>query len=63
MNRFVDFVGTEHGPAEALQSDDVTFESRHACFLDRSLSSQLFGRWNPTKVEVPENGQNEHHPG
>ncbi len=35
INLFVDFLVTKHGLAEALQSDDVAFESLHAYFVDR----------------------------
>ncbi|MFE9321522.1 TetR/AcrR family transcriptional regulator [Nocardia sp. NPDC052278] len=35
INLFVDFVATKHGLAEALQSDDPTFETLHTYFLDR----------------------------
>ncbi|WP_433757704.1 TetR/AcrR family transcriptional regulator [Nocardia sp. CA-135398] len=35
INLFVDFLITKHGLAEALQSDDPTFETLHAYFLDR----------------------------
>ncbi|MEV5839378.1 TetR/AcrR family transcriptional regulator [Nocardia sp. NPDC052112] len=35
INLFVDFLVTKHGLAEALQSDDPTFETLHAYFLDR----------------------------
>ena len=34
---FVDFLVTKHGLAEALHSDDATFETLHAYFLDRLL--------------------------
>jgi AcrR family transcriptional regulator len=32
---FTDFLTTKHGLAEALQSDDATFATLHAYFLDR----------------------------
>jgi AcrR family transcriptional regulator len=35
INLFVDFLVTKHGLAQALQSDDATFETLHAYFLDR----------------------------
>ncbi|MEU8181590.1 TetR/AcrR family transcriptional regulator [Micromonospora sp. NPDC049044] len=35
INLFVDFLVTKHGLAEALQSDNATFETLHAYFLDR----------------------------
>lgn len=35
INLFVDFLITKHGLAEALQSDDPTFQTLHAYFLDR----------------------------
>ncbi|MCX4093964.1 TetR/AcrR family transcriptional regulator [Nocardia sp. alder85J] len=35
INLFVDFLVTKHGLAEALQSDDPTFQSLHTYFLDR----------------------------
>lgn len=35
INLFVDFLVTKHGLARALQSDDATFETLHAYFLDR----------------------------
>lgn len=35
IDLFVDFLVTKHGLAEALQSDDTTFEALHAYFLDR----------------------------
>lgn len=35
MDLFVDFLVTKHGLAEALQSDDATFQTLHAYFLDR----------------------------
>ncbi|MEV6362899.1 TetR/AcrR family transcriptional regulator [Nocardia asteroides] len=34
---FVDFLGTKHGLAEALQSDDAAFATLHTYFLDRLL--------------------------
>jgi AcrR family transcriptional regulator len=37
IDLFVDFLVTKHGLAEALQSDDVTFVTLHAYFLDRLL--------------------------
>lgn len=35
INLFVDFLLTKHGLAGALQSDNASFESLHAYFLDR----------------------------
>ena len=35
INLFVDFLVTKHGLAKALQSDQATFETLHAYFLDR----------------------------
>ena len=35
INLFVDFLVTKHGLAEALQSDDVRFQTLHSYFLDR----------------------------
>jgi AcrR family transcriptional regulator len=35
INLFVDFLVTKHGLAKALQSDDASFQSLHAYFLDR----------------------------
>lgn len=35
IDLFVDFLVTKHGLAEALQSDDATFQTLHAYFLDR----------------------------
>jgi AcrR family transcriptional regulator len=35
IDLFVDFLVTKHGLAEALQSDDATFETLHTYFLDR----------------------------
>ncbi|MGR6318799.1 TetR/AcrR family transcriptional regulator [Micromonospora soli] len=35
IDLFVDFLVTKHGLAEALQSDDATFETLHAYFLNR----------------------------
>jgi AcrR family transcriptional regulator len=35
INLFVDFLVTEHGLAQALQSDAAAFETLHAYFLDR----------------------------
>jgi AcrR family transcriptional regulator len=35
IGQFVDFLITKHGLANALQSDDPTFEMLHAYFLDR----------------------------
>ncbi|MDM4720223.1 TetR/AcrR family transcriptional regulator [Micromonospora sp. WMMA1363] len=35
IDLFVDFLVTKHGLAEALQSDDATFQALHAYFLDR----------------------------
>jgi AcrR family transcriptional regulator len=37
IDLFVDFLVTKHGLAEALQSDDATFATLHAYFLDRLL--------------------------
>ncbi|MET7423729.1 TetR/AcrR family transcriptional regulator [Dactylosporangium sp. NPDC005555] len=37
IDLFVDFLVTKHGLAEAMQSDDATFESLHAYFIDRLL--------------------------
>jgi AcrR family transcriptional regulator len=37
IDLFVDFLVTKHGLAEALQSDDPTFVTLHAYFLDRLL--------------------------
>lgn len=37
IDLFVDFLVTKHGLAEALQSDDATFQALHAQFLDRLL--------------------------
>jgi AcrR family transcriptional regulator len=37
IDRFVDFLVTKHGLAEALQSGDARFESLHAYFLERLL--------------------------
>lgn len=37
VDLFVDFLVTKHGLAEALQSDDTTFQSLHAYFIDRLL--------------------------
>ncbi|WP_192772603.1 TetR/AcrR family transcriptional regulator [Plantactinospora soyae] len=37
IDLFVDFLVTKHGLAEALQSDDATFVTLHAYFLDRLL--------------------------
>ncbi|MFE3545788.1 TetR/AcrR family transcriptional regulator [Nocardia sp. NPDC059177] len=37
IDRFVDFLVTKHGLAEALQSDDTAFETLHTYFLDRLL--------------------------
>lgn len=37
INLFVDFLVTKHGLAQALQSDDVAFQTLHAQFLDRLL--------------------------
>ncbi|MEU7608204.1 TetR/AcrR family transcriptional regulator [Micromonospora sp. NPDC049204] len=35
IDLFVDFLVTKHGLAAALQSDDATFQTLHAYFLDR----------------------------
>ncbi len=35
IDRFVDFLITKHGLAEAMQSGDAAFQSLHAYFLDR----------------------------
>ena len=35
IDLFVDFLVTKHGLAQALQSDDATFQSLHDYFLDR----------------------------
>jgi len=35
INLFVDFLVTKHGLAEALQSDNASFEALHTYFLDR----------------------------
>jgi AcrR family transcriptional regulator len=35
IDLFVDFLVTKHGLAEALQSDDPTFVTLHASFIDR----------------------------
>ncbi|MEO3746421.1 hypothetical protein [Plantactinospora sp. B5E13] len=35
IDLFVDFLVTKHGLAEAMQSDEATFGSLHAYFLDR----------------------------
>jgi len=35
INLFVDFLVTKHGLAEALRSNDDTFQTLHAYFLDR----------------------------
>ena len=35
IDRFVDFLVTKHGLAEALRSDDAAFATLHAYFLDR----------------------------
>jgi AcrR family transcriptional regulator len=37
INLFVDFLVTKHGLAEAMQSDDVAFQTLHAYFRDRLL--------------------------
>jgi AcrR family transcriptional regulator len=37
INLFVDFLVTKHGLAEALQSDEATFVTLHAYFLDRLM--------------------------
>lgn len=37
IDLFVDFLVTKHGLAEALRSDDATFATLHAYFLDRLL--------------------------
>lgn len=38
IDLFVDFLVTKHGLAEALQSDDPTFQTLHTSFIDRLLS-------------------------
>ncbi|GAA3154444.1 TetR/AcrR family transcriptional regulator [Nonomuraea salmonea] len=35
INLFVDFLVTKHGLAEAMQSEDASFQSLHAYFIDR----------------------------
>ena len=35
IDRFVDFLATKHGLAEAMQSDNAGFAALHAYFLDR----------------------------
>jgi AcrR family transcriptional regulator len=35
VEKFVDFLITKHGLAEAMQSDDAAFQSLHTYFLDR----------------------------
>ncbi|MFI2752950.1 TetR/AcrR family transcriptional regulator [Cellulomonas sp. P22] len=35
IDLFVDFLVTKHGLAEALQSDDASFDALHAYFVDR----------------------------
>jgi AcrR family transcriptional regulator len=37
IDLFVDFLVTKHGLAEALQSDDPTFVTLHAYFIDRLM--------------------------
>ncbi|MGK5440469.1 TetR/AcrR family transcriptional regulator [Micromonospora sp. URMC 105] len=37
IDLFVDFLVTKHGLAEALQSDDPTFQTLHTSFIDRLL--------------------------
>jgi AcrR family transcriptional regulator len=37
IDLFVDFLVTKHGLAEAMQSDDPTFVTLHAYFLDRLM--------------------------
>jgi AcrR family transcriptional regulator len=37
IDLFVDFLVTKHGLAEALQSDDATFATLHAYFIDRLM--------------------------
>ena len=37
IDLFVDFLVTKHGLAEALQSDDATFVTLHAYFIDRLM--------------------------
>ncbi|MEV4139630.1 TetR/AcrR family transcriptional regulator [Dactylosporangium sp. NPDC049742] len=37
IDLFVDFLVTKHGLAAALRSDDTTFETLHAYFIDRLL--------------------------
>jgi AcrR family transcriptional regulator len=37
IDLFVDFLVTKHGLAEALQSDNATFVTLHAYFLDRLM--------------------------
>ncbi|MEU4558700.1 TetR/AcrR family transcriptional regulator [Actinoplanes sp. NPDC023936] len=37
IDMFVDFLVTKHGLAEALQSDDATFQTLHGYFLERLL--------------------------
>nr|WP_231859116.1 TetR/AcrR family transcriptional regulator [Actinoplanes missouriensis] len=37
IDMFVDFLVTKHGLAEALQSDQATFETLHGYFLERLL--------------------------
>lgn len=45
IDLFVDFLVTKHGLAEALQSDDGTFGTLHAYFLDRlvPVCAELLG--------------------
>ncbi|MEV4753553.1 TetR/AcrR family transcriptional regulator [Micromonospora sp. NPDC049559] len=45
IDLFVDFLVTKHGLAEALQSDDATFVSLHAYFVDRlaPVCAELLG--------------------
>ena len=37
IDRFVDFLVTKHGLAEAMQSDSAGFETLHKYFLDRLI--------------------------
>jgi AcrR family transcriptional regulator len=45
IDLFVDFLVTKHGLAEALQSDEATFVTLHAYFIDRLMPvcAQLLG--------------------
>lgn len=45
IDLFVDFLVTKHGLAEALQSDDATFVTLHAYFIDRlvPVCAELLG--------------------